>query len=138
MRAIRLAKEAESYPLAACIESVLQHYEEKLSHLRDNYSMLEQVYLYGYAYQDSRIMWPQTAGGGGGGEAPNRPPPPSLPCHKLYATVTDSRIRQIIMDDVRDTVQEYQDTIHRIKAKIKTLLAISSNILASYNYNKGM
>jgi hypothetical protein len=137
MRAIRLAKEAESYPLAACIESVLQHYEEKLSHLRDNYSMLEQVYLYGYAYQDSRIVWPQTAGGGEE-EAPNHPPPPGLPCHKLYATVADARTRQIIMDDVRDAVKEYQDTIHRLKGKMKTLLTISSNILASYNYNKGM
>ena len=138
MRAIRLAKESGSHQLAACIESVLQHYEEKLSHLRDNNSMLEQVYLYGYAYRDSQIVWPQTTGGGEE-EGPNRPPPPpGLPCHKLYATVTDSRTRQIIMDDVRDTVQEYQDTIYRIKAKIKTLLAISSNILASYNYNKGM
>ena len=134
MRAIRLAKEAGSHPLAACIESVMEHYEEKLSHLRDNNSMLEQVYLYGYAYQDSQIIWPQD----GGDPSPSPPRPPSLPCHKLYATVTDSRTRQIIMDDVRDTVQEYQDTIHRIKVKIKTLLAISSNILASYNYNKGM
>jgi hypothetical protein len=132
MRAIRLAKEAGSHPLAACIESVMEHYEEKLSHLRDNNSMLEQVYLYGFAYQDSQIIWPQD-----GGDLLSAPPP-GLPCHKLYATVTDSRTRQIIMDDVRDTVQEYQDTIHRIKTKIKTLLAISSNILASYNYNKGM
>jgi hypothetical protein len=112
----------------------MEHYEEKLSHLRDNISMLEQVYLYGYAYRDSQIVWPQS-----GGDLPLAPPPPpGLPCHKLYATVVDNRTRQIIMDDVRDTVQEYQDSIYRIKAKIKTLLAISSNILASYNYNKGM
>ena len=134
MRAVRLAKEAGSHQLAACIESVIQHYEEKLSHLRDNNSMLEQVYLYGYAYHDSRIVWPQD-----GGNSPLPPPPgPGLPCHKLYATVADTRTRQIIMDDVRDAVKEYQDTIHRLKGKMKTLLAISSNILASYNYNKGM
>lgn len=132
MRAIRLAKEAGSHQLAACIESVIQHYEEKLSHLRDNISMLEQVYLYGYAYHGSRVVWPQD-----GGNLPSAPPP-GLPCHKLYATVADARTRQIIMDDVRDTVQEYQDTIHRIKGKMKTLLAISSNILVSYNYNNGM
>jgi len=130
MRAARLAREAGATQLSSCIESVIEHYEEKLSHLRDNYSMLEQVYLYGYAYKNSEIIWPSQNGGGTGY--------PSLPCQNLYDTVTDPATRKIIMDDVRSIVQDYQDTIRTLKSKMKTLLAISTNILNSHNYNSGI